>query len=98
MLSRDGSGGERRDILLFLGVSAVIGGGVAAALFAFTGGKGEGPTYEATPFAACLRTIPALNADPLTGATFNAADNDLSTVVELAEGGDVDGLRWRLST
>ena len=80
----------RREIVLFLGVLAIIGGVVAAVLFAFSGRNGEGPTYQLTPFAVCLVTIPALNAEPLTDSAFKAADSDLATVVELASGGDVD--------
>jgi len=80
----------RRDIVLFLGALAVIGGG-AAALFTFTGRDGQDPTYEPTPFAVCLGTIPALNAEPLTEIVFKAADSDLAKVVTSAEGGDVDG-------
>jgi len=86
----------RRDIVLFLSVLAVIGVIAAALLFAFTGRNGHDPTdtplaYELTPFAVCLGTIPALNAGPLTGSVFKAADSDLATVVELAGEGDVDG-------
>jgi len=80
----------RREIVLFLVVLAIIGGVVAAVLFAFSGRNGEGPTYQLTPFAVCLVTIPALNAEPLTDSAFKAADSDLATVVELASGGDVD--------
>jgi len=88
----------RRDIVLFLSVLAVIGVIAAALLFTFTGRNGRDPTdkltplaYELTPFAVCLGTIPALNAEPLTGSVFKAADSDLATAVELASGGDVDG-------
>ena len=87
----------RRDIVLFLSGLAVIGVVVAALLFAFIGRNGQGPTdkptplaYQLTPFAVCLGTIPALNAEPLTDSAFKAADSDLATVVELASGGDVD--------
>ena len=81
----------RRDIVLFLSVLAVIGVIAAALLFAFTGRNGHDPTDEPTLFAVCLGTIPALNAEPLTGSVFKAADSDLATVVELAGEGDVDG-------
>src|SRR3972149_9605958 len=81
----------RREIVLFLVVLAIIGGVAAAVLFAFSGRNGEGPTYQLTPFAVCLVTIPALNAEPLTDSAFKAADSKLATVVELASGGDVDG-------
>ena len=81
----------RREIVLFLVVLAIIGGGVAAALFAFGGRNGKGPTYEPTPFAVCLSTIPALSTEPLTDAAFKAADEALSRTIELADADDVDG-------
>jgi len=88
----------RRDIVLFLSGLAVIGVVVAALLFAFIGRNGQGPTdkptplaYQLTPFAVCLGTIPALNAEPLTAAVFKAADDALSATIELADAGDVAG-------
>ena len=88
----------RRDIVLFLSGLAVIGVIAAALLFAFIGRDGQGATdeptplaYQLTPFAVCLGTMPALNAEPLTAAVFKAADDALSATIELADAGDVAG-------
>ena len=88
----------RRDLVLFLSGLAVIGVIAAALLFAFIGRNGQGPAdkptplaYQLTPFAVCLGTIPALNAEPLTAAVFKAADDALSATIELADAGDVAG-------
>src|SRR3990172_2478271 len=46
---------------------------------------------EPTPFEVCTRTIPPPPAQPLTRSTFEAADDDLSAMIDLAEAGDVTG-------
>jgi hypothetical protein len=48
-------------------------------------------TDEPTPFEVCTRTVRPLTDEPLTGSAFQAADDDLSALIDLAEAGDVNG-------
>ena len=59
------------------------------------GGRSDPPpgaaNGEPTPFEVCTRTIPSLTDQPLTRSTFEAADDDLSAMIDLAEASDVTG-------
>ncbi len=64
---------------------------LAMALLALACGSGQPATSEPTPFEVCTRTVNPITDKPLTGSAFQAADDDLSAMIDLAEAGDVTG-------
>lgn len=64
---------------------------LAMVLLALACGSGQSATNQPTPFEVCTRTVNPLTDEPLTGSAFQAADDDLSTMIDLAEAGDVTG-------
>lgn len=66
---------------------------LVASLTVLACGDSEQPDSapDDTPFEVCLRTVPALTADPLTDADFEEADAFLSAAIQQAKAGDVDG-------
>lgn len=73
----------RRDILLFLGLVTIIGGGVIAAVIFMVGkdGGGNGP---------CDQPQPHRGESDISQAGFQAEDAGLTEVIEAASMGDVD--------
>lgn len=72
----------RRDIALFLGLVAVIGGGVIATAFFLFGndGGGNGP---------CDLPLPPKGDSEISQAGFQAEDDGLAKVIEAAAAGDL---------
>ncbi|TET95794.1 MAG: hypothetical protein E3J29_06300 [Dehalococcoidia bacterium] len=72
----------RRDIVLFLGLVAIICGGIiAAVIFLFDDGGGES--------SVCDRPLAPLGESEISQLGFQTEDADLARVIEAAEAGDL---------
>jgi hypothetical protein len=72
----------RRDIALFLGLVALIGGGIVAAIIFFVGDSGGGNNL-------CDQPLPPMGESEISQPAFQAEDAGLTTVIEAASAGDL---------
>ena len=73
----------RGDIALFLGLVAVIGGGIVIGVVFLLGGNGGGGN------SACDNALPPLGESDISQAGFQAEDVGLTRVIQAATAGDL---------